>query len=182
MTSGLDSTYSWVVTTPLGEVSEVHILAQARHLIGVGQQQEPQVRQRPVQSLVILLQQGDHHVLRAGGAIVGPGVPVVLIGAMPASVMGDMTVCPMVTGVVPHVGGPITKGSVTVLIGARPAVYVATAEPGDDEMRAIAQFLTGAPVRDVRPPYGHLTPALLRWCRATAKRQGGASRSCSCPA
>jgi uncharacterized Zn-binding protein involved in type VI secretion len=59
-----------------------------------------------------------------GGAIVGPGVPIVLIGMMPAAVMGDMTVCPAVTGVVPHVGGPITKGSVTVLIGGRPAARV----------------------------------------------------------
>jgi peptidoglycan/xylan/chitin deacetylase (PgdA/CDA1 family) len=29
---------------------------------------------------------------------------------------------------------------------------------------------TGRPVRDVRPPYGHLTPALARWCRAGGRR------------
>lgn len=34
---------------------------------------------------------------------------------MPAARMTDMHVCPMVTGVVPHVGGPITLGCVTVL-------------------------------------------------------------------
>ncbi|MES2108666.1 MAG: PAAR domain-containing protein [Bacteroidota bacterium] len=34
----------------------------------------------------------------------------------------DMHVCPMVTGVVPHVGGPILPpGSVNVLIGGLPA-------------------------------------------------------------
>jgi len=34
----------------------------------------------------------------------------------------DMHICPMVTGVVPHVGGPILPpGSVTVLIGGLPA-------------------------------------------------------------
>ena len=32
-----------------------------------------------------------------------------------------MHVCPMVTGVVPHVGGPITLGCFTVLIGGQPA-------------------------------------------------------------
>ncbi len=60
-----------------------------------------------------------------GGLIVGPGVPTVLIGGMPASVLGDMHVCPMVTpGVppIPHVGGPISMpGAPTVLIGGRPA-------------------------------------------------------------
>ncbi|MBL0741129.1 PAAR domain-containing protein [Chryseolinea lacunae] len=34
----------------------------------------------------------------------------------------DMHVCPLVTGVVPHVGGPVLPpGSVTVLIGGLPA-------------------------------------------------------------
>ena len=36
-----------------------------------------------------------------------------------------MHVCPMVTGVVPHVGGPITgPGAPTVLIGSMPAAVV----------------------------------------------------------
>jgi len=39
----------------------------------------------------------------------------------PAARLTDMHVCPMVTGVVPHVGGPIVKGQVTVLIGGMPA-------------------------------------------------------------
>jgi uncharacterized Zn-binding protein involved in type VI secretion len=40
----------------------------------------------------------------------------------PASVVGDMHVCPMVTGIVPHVGGPVLPpGALTVLIGGRPA-------------------------------------------------------------
>lgn len=34
----------------------------------------------------------------------------------------DMHVCPMVSGVVPHVGGPVLPpGSITVLIGGLPA-------------------------------------------------------------
>ena len=49
-----------------------------------------------------------------GGPIVGPGVPTVLIGGMPAAVMGDMCTC---------VGPPasIIKGSATVMIGGKPA-------------------------------------------------------------
>ena len=40
----------------------------------------------------------------------------------PAARITDMHVCPMVTGLVPHVGGPILPpGSVTVLIGDLPA-------------------------------------------------------------
>jgi uncharacterized Zn-binding protein involved in type VI secretion len=49
-----------------------------------------------------------------GGPIAGPGVPNVLIGGMPAAVVGDMAIC---------VGPPdvIVKGSATVLISGRPA-------------------------------------------------------------
>jgi uncharacterized Zn-binding protein involved in type VI secretion len=35
-----------------------------------------------------------------------------------------MHTCPMVTGVVPHVGGPIVTGAPTVLIGGLPAARV----------------------------------------------------------
>ncbi len=40
----------------------------------------------------------------------------------PAARVGDLHVCPMVTGIVPHVGGPILPpGGITVLIGGMPA-------------------------------------------------------------
>jgi len=42
----------------------------------------------------------------------------------PAARIGDMHVCPMVTGVVPHVGGPIAVGCPTVLVGFMPAARV----------------------------------------------------------
>ncbi len=43
----------------------------------------------------------------------------------PAARVTDMHVCPMVTGVVPHVGGPILPaGEPTVLIGGLPAARV----------------------------------------------------------
>jgi len=42
-----------------------------------------------------------------------------------AARVGDMHICPMVTGVVPHVGGPILPaGEPTVLIGGLPAARV----------------------------------------------------------
>lgn len=60
-----------------------------------------------------------------GGPIVGPGCPTVLIGGLPAAVVGDMAVC---------VGPPdsILQGSATVTIGGRPAARVgdATAHGG----------------------------------------------------
>lgn len=44
---------------------------------------------------------------------------------MPAARVGDMHVCPMVTGLVPHVGGPILPpGGIPVLIGGLPAARV----------------------------------------------------------
>lgn len=51
------------------------------------------------------------------GPIVGPGVPNVLIGNMPAAVVGDMCTC---------VGPPdtIAKGSSSVMINGRPAARV----------------------------------------------------------
>lgn len=58
---------------------------------------------------------GTPPIPHVGGPITGPGVPNVLIGKMPAAVVGDMATC---------VGPPdtIVKGSATVLIGGRPAV------------------------------------------------------------
>ena len=44
---------------------------------------------------------------------------------LPAARLTDMHVCPMVTGLVPHVGGPIAgPGCPTVLIGGMPAARV----------------------------------------------------------
>jgi uncharacterized Zn-binding protein involved in type VI secretion len=53
-------------------------------------------------------------VPHVGGPIAGPGVPTVLIGGLPAAVVGDLAIC---------VGPPdsIVKGSTTVMIGGRPA-------------------------------------------------------------
>jgi uncharacterized Zn-binding protein involved in type VI secretion len=55
------------------------------------------------------------------GMITGPGMPTVLIGGLPAAVLGDMHACSMPTPAGPHPPTPIAKGSATVLIGGRPA-------------------------------------------------------------
>jgi uncharacterized Zn-binding protein involved in type VI secretion len=61
-----------------------------------------------------MLTPGIVPIPHVGGPIVGPGAPTVLIGGLPASVVGDNCVC---------VGLPdsIVKGSATVLIGGKPA-------------------------------------------------------------
>ncbi len=57
---------------------------------------------------------GTPPIPHVGGPITGPGSPTVLIGGMPAAVMGDMCTC---------VGPPdtIILGSTGVLIGGKPA-------------------------------------------------------------
>jgi uncharacterized Zn-binding protein involved in type VI secretion len=52
-----------------------------------------------------------------GGPILGPCVPTVLIGSLPAAVIGDNCVC---------VGPPdsIVKGSMTVMISGKPAARI----------------------------------------------------------
>ena len=67
-----------------------------------------------------------------GGPVVGPGTPTVLIGGLPAAVMGDSLIC---------VGPPdsIVKGSATVMICGVPA-----ARMGDTTAHG-GTILTGFP-------------------------------------
>lgn len=71
----------------------------------------PAARLGDMHTCPMVTQPGIPHV---GGPIVGPGIPTVLIGSVPAAVVGDMLTC---------VGPPdvIVKGSATVLIGGMPA-------------------------------------------------------------
>ena len=82
-----------------------------------------------------------NHYGSYGGQVIGPGVPTVLIAGLPAAVVKDQTVCPLVTGTVPDVGGPILTGSATVMIGGRPAARV-----GDSNVEngPPATIITGA--------------------------------------
>ena len=52
----------------------------------------------------------------------GPGCLTVLIGGSPAwRALADTHACPLVTALVPHVGGTAVAGSATVWIGGFPA-------------------------------------------------------------
>jgi uncharacterized Zn-binding protein involved in type VI secretion len=52
----------------------------------------------------------------------GPGCPTVLIGGQPAwRATSDLHACPLLTVLVPHVGGVVALGSLTVLIEDLPA-------------------------------------------------------------
>ncbi len=69
----------------------------------------------------------------------------------PAARVGDMHVCPMVTGVVPHIGGPIPPpGCPTVLIGGQPAarandVAICVGPPSTIVMGSITVLIGGQP-------------------------------------
>lgn len=60
---------------------------------------------------------GPVPVPHVGGPLIGPGVTTVLIGKLPAAVVGDMLVCAIPADI-------IVKGSATVMIGGRPAARV----------------------------------------------------------
>ena len=60
-----------------------------------------------------------------GGTLTGPGEPTVLIGGMPAAVVGDMHAC--VIPPPPPPVSPFPMGSATVLIGGKPALRVGDA-------------------------------------------------------
>ena len=59
-----------------------------------------------------------------GGTIVGPGVPTVLIGGMPAAVATDQHVCAIPPPAHAPTASPFPMGSATVLIGGKPALRV----------------------------------------------------------
>jgi len=68
----------------------------------------------------------------------------------PAARIGDLHTCPLVTGVVPHVGGPIAMGCPTVLIGFMPAARVGdmatcVGPPDAIAMGSFTVFIGGMP-------------------------------------
>lgn len=73
----------------------------------------------------------------------GPGCPTVLIAGQPAwRALSDFHACPLFNGIPPHVGGMVTMGSATVMIGGLPA-----ARMGDTIIEAGGPnaILSGAP-------------------------------------
>jgi uncharacterized Zn-binding protein involved in type VI secretion len=80
---------------------------------------------------------------------------------MPAARLTDMHVCPSVTVLVPHVGGPIAgPGAPTVLIGGMPAaclgdVTVCVGPPDVIAMGSTTVLLGGRPAARMLDPCGH---------------------------
>lgn len=70
---------------------------------------------------------------------------------LPAARTGDMHICPMATGTVPHVGGPaLPPGEPTVLIGGMPALRVGdmlicTGPPDTVAVGSSTVFIGGMP-------------------------------------
>lgn len=73
------------------------------------------------------------------GLVTGPGVPTVLIGGLPAAVVGDLHTCSMPPPTGPHPPTPFPMGSVSVLIGGRPALRMG------DMSGCGAPIIAGAP-------------------------------------
>jgi uncharacterized Zn-binding protein involved in type VI secretion len=79
----------------------------------------------------------------------------------PAARVGDMHTCPMVTGVVPHVGGPILPpGAITVFIGGAPAarvtdLCVCAGPPDVVVVGSVTVLIRGAPAARVGDPTAH---------------------------
>lgn len=77
-------------------------------------------------------------VPHVGGAIIGPGAPTVLVGGLPAALVGDDAVC---------VGPPATiiSGSTSVLIEGKPAVRVGdTTAHGGEVISGLPTVLIGS--------------------------------------
>ena len=79
----------------------------------------------------------------------------------PAARVGDMHVCPMVTGTVPHVGGPLLPaGEPTVLIGGMPAARVGdmatcTGPPDTIAMGSLTVMIGGMPAARIGDSTSH---------------------------
>jgi uncharacterized Zn-binding protein involved in type VI secretion len=77
------------------------------------------------------------------GMIAGPGVPTVLIGGMPAAVLGDNHICAMPPLAGPHPPTPIALGSFTVLAGGKPMARMG------DISGCGAPIVTGCPLVEI---------------------------------
>jgi uncharacterized Zn-binding protein involved in type VI secretion len=79
----------------------------------------------------------------------------------PAARITDMHVCPMFTGPVPHVGGPILPpGGVTVLIGGLPAARMGdqctcVGPPDVIVMGSVKVLIKGQPAARLGDPTAH---------------------------
>lgn len=79
---------------------------------------------------------------------------------MLAARIGDMHVCPMFTGPVPHVGGPIAMGCFTVLTGMMPqaqigSMCVCVGPPDAVAMGSSTVLAGGMPAAKLGNPSAH---------------------------
>jgi uncharacterized Zn-binding protein involved in type VI secretion len=79
---------------------------------------------------------------------------------LPAARLTDMHVCPMVTAVVPHVGGPICLGSFTVFTSMLPQarvtdLLVCVGPPDMIAMGSTGVFVNSLPAARMFDPTAH---------------------------
>ena len=79
---------------------------------------------------------------------------------MPAARIGDLHVCPMLTVLVPHVGGPIALGCFTVLTGGMPQaratdMAVCVGPPDMIAMGSPTVLVGSLPAARLGDPCGH---------------------------
>jgi uncharacterized Zn-binding protein involved in type VI secretion len=80
---------------------------------------------------------------------------------LPAARVTDPHVCPAVTGVVPHIGGPLLPPCCpTVLIGGLPAaritdLHTCAGPPAPVAMGSLTVFIGGIPAARMTDPTGH---------------------------
>lgn len=79
--------------------------------------------------------------------LLSPGVPTVLIGSLPAWVLGDMTTPCMLPGCVPAGPGMVMMGSTTVLVGSKPVARV-----GDPTLHSSCVAPIPSPMGQIMPP------------------------------
>jgi uncharacterized Zn-binding protein involved in type VI secretion len=78
----------------------------------------------------------------------------------PAARATDMQTCPMVTGIVPHVGGPISLGCPTVLVLSMPQarisdVHTCVGPPGAMALGSPTVIIGGMPASRVGDSTAH---------------------------
>jgi uncharacterized Zn-binding protein involved in type VI secretion len=78
----------------------------------------------------------------------------------PAARITDFHICPMVTGTVPHVGGPIVAGAITVLVAGMPAATVTsmatcTGPPDTVVAGSSTVLMEGKPAARMGDPTAH---------------------------
>ncbi|MCC6401674.1 MAG: PAAR domain-containing protein [Flavobacteriales bacterium] len=118
---------------------------------------------------------GDMHVCpmfdgpkpHVGGPVMGPGAPTVLIGGMPAAVMGTMCTC---------TGPPdtIVLGSMGVLIGGKPAARMGDmCAHGGTIVAGCPTVLIGEMMPGPPPPPTIMAPIMLQFEKDVREAAGG---------